>query len=863
MRQELQFVLLDLASFESPLTQKTDSLPNTKWSGIFHVTISKKGFVMRNESNVKARKTSGLYTFVSIKLSATIVTISVLIAFILPPQMLSAQGLAPLAEPSVELAKLWWPEQFNVWTPIGWKNHYFKFNVLYNGTLVCEPVWGGFRPNADPWRGGQNFLLTFRASVDGLPRPFPTDSLSTWKIDGGQGIQGWAKEHETPVLWTEYRSTDGIVLKSEMFAHITSNEDIVTALEPLYAWVRLSVAHVDPFRHPATYSMSVQLTKCHLTKNDYLLPTVGINVNPAKAPYPKQLASEAYTDNGLTGYRITEPDNKVRMIVLPTEEGRVTFDETSQGVYNLKVNFNAVEGDYVDILVPMLPELREEIEREAALGYDKALAMSDRYWNHKPETAATFHVPEPFVNDALAQNIKFASVIAEMDHITKEYSYLSGTWHYDGLWMTPGSMVSHMFIDQMGYFDMTKLYSEIFYKNQGTVKPPGSLYQNHPGYFSTPALLRSIDWITDHGAVMHQLATHGLLTGDKEFIDHWTEPLEKACDFIVEYSKMTGHGGIEGLLPPAVATDDSVQTQAVWNTAWNYKGMLVTVRLFEKIEHPKAAEYRAFLTKFKETFVREYRKIAEEGPRWIDGQGRERYKPSTGMTNAPIPTYGPFYLDTGPMVLVWAELMDADDPIMVDVADFFREGPNRRLWIDVLHHTAGDRPILIHEMSTCEPCYSWNVFHSWKLGDRQRFLEGMYSIMVGAISQNTYISCEHRHAIQGTLFAYPLAFYLAKLSVIDDQISYGDLHLMRLCPHAWISSEEETRFENMPTEFGPVNLKFRRSADGKTLNVTFNADWREKPNKIILHVPQMIGLETIVVNGQQYSGVQEIAVQTF
>ena len=784
-----------------------------------------------------------------------------LITTLFPLSFLSAQGLCPSDEPNVALAKLWWPEQMNVWTPIGWKNHYLKFNVLYNGMLMCQPTPGfAPRPQSSQWKG-QSFMLTFRASTDGLPKPLPATRLSTWKIDGGVGIQGWTKGHETPVLWTEYRAQEGIVLKSEVFAHITSNEDIVTALEPLYAWVRLSVSHVDRMRHPETFPMSIQLSKCYVTHGEHFEYAVAVDVIPENAPYPKKLTSEAFSDNGLTGYRIIEPDDKVRMIVLPTEADRIFFDELSEGIYNLKVTFKAIEGEYVDLLLPMFPQPREEIEQELALGYDGALTMSDRYWSSKPETAATFHVPEPFINEALAQSIKFAPVIAEMDYNTKEYSYLSGIWGYDALWPTPTSMVSHMFIDQMGYFDMTKRYSEIFYKNQGTVKPPGAAFQLHPGYFSSPLTLTSIDWLTDHGAVMLQLATHALLTGDTEFINRWTEPLEKACDFIMESSEMTGHGGVEGLLPPAVATDDMIPLQAIWNIAWNYKGMATTVRLFEKTGHPKAAVYATFLKKFKETFVREYRKIAEEGPRWVDSQGRERYKPSTVMSNAPMKYHifnDAFYLDTGPMVLVWAGLMEADDPIMVDVSDFFREGPNWNLWKPMYH--AIDRALLIHEMSTCEPCYSWNIFHAWKLGDRQRFLEGMYSVMVGAISQNTYISCEHRNGIQGNLFAFPLAIYLAKLSVIDDQIAHGDLHLMRLCPHAWISSEEETRFEMMPTEYGPVNLKFRLSPDGKTLNVSFSAEWRDKPNKVILHVSQMPGLEQIVVNGKSYKGVKEITL---
>jgi len=775
--------------------------------------------------------------------------------------MVRAQGLCPSGEPDVELAKLWWPEQRNVWTPVGWKDHYFKFNILYNGVLTCQPA-PMLRKDAAPWRG-QNMMLTFRASPDGLPLPIPTGPLATWNRDGGQGIQGWTEGHETPILWTEFRSQAGIVLKSEVFAHITSNEDVETALEPHYAWVRISVVHVDRYRRPETFPMSIQLTRCHLGIVNYGY-NIGFNIMSELAPYREKLIAEAWSDQGLTGYRIIEPDDKVRMIVLPTKEGRaISFDETSEGLYNLKVTFDAVVGDYVDLLVPMLPEPREEIEQELVFGYDKALSMSDEYWSRKPDTAATFHVPEKFVNEAIERSIKFATVVAEMNYKTKEYSHITGTMFYDALWATPESMLSHMFIDLMGYFDMTEKYSEIFYNNQGTVKAPGNTYQLHPGYFSSPKTFTAIDWLTDHGAIMQQLATHGLLSGDKDFIDRWTGPLEKACDFIMEYSATTGHGGVEGLLPPAVATDESIQVQAIWSLAWNYKGMLTTVRLFEKIGHPKTAEYRAFLKRFKETFVREYRKISEGAGRWTDSRGRERYMPPMNMSYSSM-TYGThvFYLDCGPLILVWAELLEPDDPLMVDTMDFFREGPNWKLSTathsNSVIHNAVDGPLLVHEMSTCEPCYSWNVFHTWKLGDRQKFLEGMYSIMVGAQSQNTYIGCEHRHAIQGIVSTFALPFYLARLSVIDDQISYGDLHLMRLCPHAWISSEEETVFEKMPTEFGPVNLKFRRSTDGKTLDVSFSANWREKPRKIILHVPQMPGLEKIVVNGKAFSGVKEI-----
>jgi hypothetical protein len=125
----------------------------------------------------------------------------------------------------------------------------------------------------------------------------------------------------------------------------------------------------------------------------------------------------------------------------------------------------------------------------------------------------------------------------------------------------------------------------------------------------------------------------------------------------------------------------------------------------------------------------------------------------------------------------------------------------------------------------------------------------MYSLFVGALSQQTYISCEHRHGMQGNLFATPLAFWLARQSVIDDEITPGELHLLRMCPSARISDRDEAVFENMPTLYGPVSLRVKKLADHQTLTVSFTGNWRAKPTRVVLHVPPVEGVSQIMVNG--------------
>ena len=114
----------------------------------------------------------------------------------------------------------------------------------------------------------------------------------------------------------------------------------------------------------------------------------------------------------------------------------------------------------------------------------------------------------------------------------------------------------------------------------------------------------------------------------------------------------------------------------------------------------------------------------------------------------------------------------------------------------------------------------------------------------------TYISCETRDGIYGERFRRAALADLVRLAVIDDKVEDGSLHLLRLTPLAWCRPDFETRFDDMPTLFGPVGLRFGLSRDSRTLNVSFEPSWRNRPQSVFLNVPPLEGLERVVVNGR-------------
>ncbi len=167
--------------------------------------------------------------------------------------------------------------------------------------------------------------------------------------------------------------------------------------------------------------------------------------------------------------------------------------------------------------------------------------------------------------------------------------------------------------------------------------------------------------------------------------------------------------------------------------------------------------------------------------------------------------------------------------------------------------TAGRCPCSDHEMSSCEPCYSWNVFHSWQLGDREKFLEGMYSLFAGALSRKTFISCETRGGITGNVFA-GAAGRLPGAPGRGRRPDRARASCTSCASCRWPGSSPATRrrFESLPTEFGPVTLATRVSRDGRTLALASRPAFRgATAAAVILHVPPIPGLRSVRVNGRR------------
>lgn len=756
-------------------------------------------------------------------------------------------------EPEASSAVRWWEPQRNVWTPVGWPSHFCRFNVLYNGTLIAEPAphWTRVRAAAEPWLGRGLQLDVIAGNTRGMPA-LPNAVEPLWRIDGGVGDQGWDPNHETPVLWTDQRVTGDRILRHEIFSHLAGGMSSQTGVEPHFAWMRIRLlANDNAVRLPVHVGVRIAGVHCVHGERHRDVDGVTIDLDPSRAAYHGRLRA-APSEPGIL--RLVEAGGAVRLSASTTDgacEVRFMPHPIDEGVYLLE--FDLCDASInVDLLVPMLPCSLAIFDAEAALGRDGALAQADVFWSTPTaERAAIFRLPERSVHQAIARNRRFAKVMTERDPLTGDRTFISGSWCYDRLSATPTSMLSHMFLDPLGHHELVADHVELFRRHQGRGTPPGPGYASHPGYLSTPPAVALVDVLTDHGAILHQVSVHALLSGDAPFLTNWIGPIVAACEFIQDACARTDHGGIAGLLPPGVATGGGVPMQAVWTQAWHYKGLTTAIRLLRSIGHPRAEAFAAFARRFRETFIAAFRERTAAEPTWVDAAGQRRPRPATVLSDTSLAdtVYNDaLYLDAGPLVLVWAGLLDPDDELMRATRDFFGPGgPNAQRRSTLVHPLSP--PVLEREISSCEPCYSWNLFHHWRSGDRGAFLTGFYALITGAISPQTFISAEHRHGVSGNLFTIPLVFQLARLALIDDELVEGELHLLRLCPLAWIKEGHPTVLERIPTVYGPINLRVELKTGGSALEVDFSGHWRgTPPPRIILHLPPLPRLPEVRID---------------
>jgi hypothetical protein len=292
-----------------------------------------------------------------------------------------------------------------------------------------------------------------------------------------------------------------------------------------------------------------------------------------------------------------------------------------------------------------------------------------------------------------------------------------------------------------------------------------------------------------------------------------------------------------------------MQAHFVWSDAWVWRGLASVCRVLEAIGHPQAARWRQERDDYRAAFQTAFRRQIERTVRWVDRSGAQIPFVPYELRQTNADSLHAFYLDTGPTVLGVAGLIDPNDETMTWALKWLTEGPDAGSaypdWSDY-----SERPSLRFEMSSVEPCYSWNIYLRYLRNERLRFLEGFYSLAAGSVSRKFLGGVETRDGIQGVPVMNAVINHHLRNMLVFESEEGGGLDLLRNAPSSWLRSGRRIRVERAETYFGPLSFEVQ-SPGASRVEARIETPARRPPERIRLHLhhPEGRALASATVNG--------------
>lgn len=753
-----------------------------------------------------------------------------------------------------------WPDQHAHWAPVSWKDHLHDFAVFHDGTIVCSPAGSGWSHIVPA--EVQAFAVQLNVRVC-TPEWSAAPLIDSWlqhrRNPDGMQVASWAKD-AAPVYQVEHGvEYVPVQVRQTQFAHVPGGKPVKRGDEAHFLWIRFEVSEVVKLINPRQ-PVCVCLTMTAPSAKPDMYAFNNIQFGAKSQDYPGGLFLLGGTDLSKPLFWAHGCDHiggkNIRAAILGGNRD-VTFKVakseiptgTHRAVRHVVLSLPAKIGAHVDVLLPATPVDDDDVAREMRYGFDGALRETRQFWRRELRTRTRICLPEPLLQNWVDHYPRLSAMIAQKDPATGEHAMVTGQLTYEAIWATLVALDLHA-LDLVGFGRETEKYLEPFRLHQGETAPPSRHLSAHPGYLTSPKRVTGHRWLSDHGAILWAAANHGLLTRDGAFLARWLPSIVKACEFICEARRVRYRGGYPGILPPGAANDRKTENQSCWNDAWSHKGLKTSAFLLQQLGHRDAARFTREARAYRDAFQRAYRTVTAKSKKWKapDGTWQPFTPPTLGKALGDEAAH-PFSLDTGACSLVFGELFPASDPIMKASLRWLREGPQTKLFRKF--SSPFQVPVLDHEISSCEPGYSWNLFHSFELGDREKFTEGLYSLFAAGASRQNFVSCETREGIFGNTFSHRLALMLTRASIVHEEAD--TLHLLRMTPLAFFR-DGGFRWENVPTWFGEISITARHDVRRKILHIDYTSPTRTRSNRTILHLPPIDC--AVLLNGRQIDPTQ-------
>ena len=432
------------------------------------------------------------------------------------------------------------------------------------------------------------------------------------------------------------------------------------------------------------------------------------------------------------------------------------------------------------------------------------------YWNGIKNSIASVEVPEKKATDAL----KAAHVCQLIANDLGEVR--GGEGFYDEFYIRDGAY-QVMELEEAGMWDAAKKSVELYLQRQ---RPDGR-FESQIGQFDA------------NGQAVWVLWHYYKMTADRSFLERVYPAMRKAADWTVNTLMSTQNDPeFPGLLPRALADGEYLwegKNHIVGYDFWNLRGLLVTADAATALG--KADEAGELL---KQAGL--YRKAIDAA---MQKNGLGYFPPSWelngthwGNTETLWPT--PIFPKTDPRV---SGLINF---VRNDFAGGYVEGTIR--WMGL--------PGVIHPYMG-----AYTSMADLSLGNDERVVADFYWTLLHSTAAHAFpegIFYQSRTAWSNTIphvtGAGNYAILLRHMLVHEEG---NELHLLKAVPDWWLADGEKITIDRLPTTFGNLSMVVTGTAKG--IEIKLDGPSREKPAKIILHLPD---------NRPLVNKVPEVTVET-
>jgi hypothetical protein len=173
-----------------------------------------------------------------------------------------------------------------------------------------------------------------------------------------------------------------------------------------------------------------------------------------KAHLPRRVPAVPEGALPTEGWRLTDESGKVLLGIPGGQKARFSFTADEKD-FTLFIRPDVIGADAgVDVVFPALAADPTAYDEELKCGYNEVLKETNVYWSKVPETSACVDTPEPFVNRAISQGLKFTEIITTRGPAADDYCMLTGSLEYQGTYSAPDCMRRVWLLDMMGYYSV-------------------------------------------------------------------------------------------------------------------------------------------------------------------------------------------------------------------------------------------------------------------------------------------------------------------------------------------------------------------------------------------------------------------------